>query len=311
MSNLFTNFFKKYQKQCCCENSSLATLRDVLPQAKVGKYAVAQININNLEWISAVLTAAQESSSPVILGVSEGAAKYMWGFKNIHDMVVNMIKEHQITVPVILHLDHGTFDGCKKALAAGFSSVMYDGSSKAFSVNFEESKAIIELALKYKASVEVEVGGVGGNEDGVTSDGENANLDDCLKIAKLPIDALASSVGSIHGIYPPEWKSLNFDLLKQINSHLSILPLVLHGGTGIPSDQIKKAIENGMCKINVNTECQLSFAAATRKYIEAKKDLDLNGKGFDPRKLLKPGTEAIKQTCLEKFKLFGSIQKAK
>ncbi len=289
----------------------LSTMRDVLPTAKLHNYAVAQININNLEWIKAVLDAAQESGTPIILGVSEGAAKYMCGFKTVYHMVTDVMETKNITVPVVLHLDHGTFEGCKAALEAGFSSVMYDGSSKPFEQNLNESFMICKLAKKHKASVEVEVGGVGGEEDGVVSMGENANLDEALTMSKLPIDALAASVGSIHGIYPKNWKSLNFDLLSQVNSGTNNMPLVLHGGTGIPENQIRKAISLGISKINVNTECQLSFAAATRKYITEKKDLNTAKKGFDPRKLLAPGAEAIKKTCLEKFKLFGCLGTAK
>lgn len=291
--------------------NKLSTLKDVLPKAKLFNYAIAQININNLEWIKAVLTAANETATPVILGVSEGAAKYMCGMKNVYDMVVNVMENLKISVPVVLHLDHGSFDGCKEALKAGFSSVMYDGSSKPFETNLTESFDIIKLAAKTKASVEVEVGGVGGNEDGVTSDGENANLEDCVAIAKLPLDALAASVGSIHGVYPKDWKGLNFPLLEMVNKNVGKLPLVLHGGTGIPDGQIKKAISLGIAKINVNTECQLGFASATRKYFNDKKDLDIDKKGFDPRKLLKPGTDEIKKVCVEKFKLFGSIGTAK
>lgn len=289
----------------------LSTLKDVLPVAKLHQYAIAQININNLEWIKAVLDAAQESGTPIILGVSEGAAKYMCGFKTVHDMVVNVMEAKNVTVPVVLHLDHGSFEGCKNALAAGFSSVMYDGSSKPFEVNLNESFQIVKLAKKYKASVEVEVGGVGGEEDGVTSLGENANLDEAITMSKLSIDALAASVGSVHGIYPKGWKGLNFELLNQINSGTNSMPLVLHGGTGIPDAQIRKAISLGIAKINVNTDCQLSFAAATRKYIISEKDLDQKKKGFDPRKLLAPGAEAIKKTCLEKFEQFGSLGTAK
>lgn len=289
------------------KNKKLATLDTVLPRAKIYNYAVAQININNLEWINAVLSAANESSTPIILGVSEGAAKYMNGFKNTYDMVTNVMENLNIIVPVVLHLDHGTFEGCKQALAAGFSSVMYDGSSKPFYVNLSESFEIINLAKKHKASVEVEVGGIGGEEDGITSMGENASVDEAIAISRLPISALAASVGSVHGIYPPSWKSLNFSLLEEISVNTNKTPLVLHGGTGIPDNQIKKAIALGIVKINVNTECQLAFANATRKYITDKKDLNTSKKGFDPRKLLRPGTDAIKQVCIEKFKLFGSI----
>ncbi len=289
----------------------LCTMKDVLPIAKLHNYAIAQININNLEWIKSVLDAAQESGTPVILGVSEGAAKYMCGFKNVYDMVTNVIENKNITVPVVLHLDHGTFEGCKAALAAGFSSVMYDGSAKPFDQNIQESMAIVKLAKKYKASVEVEVGGVGGEEDGHISLGENANLDEAITMSKIGIDALAASVGSIHGIYPKNWKGLNFELLSQVNSGTNAIPLVLHGGTGIPEKQIRQAISLGITKINVNTECQLAFSAATRKYIAEKKDQNLSKKGFDPRKLLAPGSEAIKKTCLEKFKLFGCLGTAK
>lgn len=293
------------------KNKLFSTLKDVLPEAKLHNYAIAQININNLEWIKAVLDAAQETATPVILGVSEGAAKYMCGFKNVHDMVANVMVNKNITVPVVLHLDHGSFDGCKAALEAGFSSVMYDGSSKPFDVNMSESFSITKLAKKYKASVEVEVGGVGGEEDGVVSMGENANLNECIAMSRLPIDALAASVGSIHGLYPKNWKSLNFELLAEVNSGTNAIPLVLHGGTGIPNDQIRRSIALGITKINVNTECQISFAAATRNYIKADKDLNTNKKGYDPRKLLAPGAEAIKKTCIEKFKLFGSLGTAK
>ncbi|MGL4948582.1 MAG: class II fructose-1,6-bisphosphate aldolase [Mycoplasma sp.] len=289
------------------KNNKLVTLNDVLPKAKLLNHAVAQININNMEWIASVLEAANETSTPVILGVSEGAAKYMNGFKNVYGMVTNIMEFKNITVPVVLHLDHGSFDGCVAALEAGFSSVMYDGSSKPFDVNFEESFKILEIAKKYGASVEVEVGGVGGEEDGVTSDGEQADVEQCVDMVKLPISALAASVGSVHGIYPPSWKSLNFELLTEINSKTNNVPLVLHGGTGIPEDQIRKAISLGVAKVNVNTECQIAYAAATRSYIEAKSDLDEKSKGFDPRKLIKPGFLAIKKVCIEKFKLFGSI----
>ncbi len=289
----------------------LSTMKDVLPIAKLHNYAVAQININNLEWIKAVLDAAQESGTPVILGVSEGAAKYMCGFKNVHDMVTNVMENKNITVPVILHLDHGSFEGCKEALKAGFSSVMYDGSSKPLEQNLQESFIIAKLAKKHKASIEVEIGGIGGEEDGHVSLGENANLDDAITMSKLPIDALAASVGSIHGLYPKNWKGLNFELLSQINAGTNSIPLVLHGGTGIPENQIRKAIALGITKVNVNTECQIAFSNATRKYITEKKDQNLSKKGFDPRKLLAPGAEAIKKTCLEKFKLFGSLGTAK
>lgn len=293
------------------KKSILVTLKDVLPHAKLHNYAIAQININNLEWIKAVLSAAQETATPVILGVSEGAAKYMCGFKNAHDMVVNCMQSMSITVPVVLHLDHGTFEGCKKALEAGFSSVMYDGSSYPIERNLSESYAICKLAKKYGASVEVEVGGVGGEEDGRISMGENANIYECITMSNLPIDALAASVGSIHGLYPKNWKSLNFNLLAEVNASTHGIPLVLHGGTGIPNDQVKKAIASGISKVNVNTECQIAFAKAVREYIKEGKDQAYSKKGYDPRKLLKSPSEAIKKVCIEKFKLFGSIGSAK
>ncbi len=286
--------------------NNLANLKKMLKVAQTFNYAIPQINANNLEWIMAILEAANESNSPVIIGISEGAAKYMWGYKNVVDMVSNMIKFKNITIPVALHLDHGTLNGCIAALEAGFSSVMYDGSSLPIKENMANTQRIVKLAKKYNASVEAEVGGIGGNEDGVTSLGEFANVGDCMDMATLDIDALAVAIGSIHGIYPKEWKSLDFNLLTQI-SELVNKPLVLHGGTGIPKDQIKRAIANGINKINVNTECQLAFAYATRKYIMDKKDLDVSKKGYDPRKLLKPGQEAIKIVCIEKFKEFGSF----
>lgn len=293
------------------KKNNLCTLKDLLPHAKLHNYAIAQININNLEWIKAVLSAAQETATPVILGVSEGAAKYMCGYKNVYDMVVNCMEAMYITVPVVLHLDHGSYDACIQALEAGFSSVMYDGSAKDIHDNLSETYAITKIAKKYKASVEAEVGGVGGNEDGVSSMGENADINDCITMSNLPIDALAASVGSIHGLYPKNWKSLNFDLLNDVNCSTNCIPLVLHGGTGIPSDQIRKAIANGISKINVNTECQIAFAKATRDYIKAEKDKDIKKKGYDPRKLLKEPSEAIKKVCIEKFKLFGSIGTAR
>lgn len=284
----------------------LANMKEMLKVARTFNYAIPQINANNLEWLMAILEAANESNSPVIIGISEGAAKYMWGFKNVVDMVKNMINFKKISIPVALHLDHGTMEGCIAALEAGFSSVMYDGSSLPIYENIANTQKILKLAKKYDASVEAEVGGIGGNEDGVTSLGEFANIRECIDMASLDIDALAVAIGSIHGIYPKEWESLDFILLAQI-SKLVNKPLVLHGGTGIPKEQIKKAIANGINKINVNTECQLAFAAATRRYIMDKNDLNISKKGYDPRKLLKPGYEAIKVVCIEKFKEFGSF----
>ncbi len=286
----------------------LVSAKDMLVKAKAGKYAVGQFNINNLEWTKAILLTAQENNSPVILGVSEGAGKYMCGFKTVADMTKAMIDELGITVPVALHLDHGSYEGAKKAIAAGFSSVMFDGSKYAIDENIEKTKEIIALANSKGISVEAEVGAIGGEEDGVVGGGEVADPDECKQIADLGVDMLAAGIGNIHGKYPANWAGLNFDVLAQIQEKTGIMPLVLHGGTGIPADMIKKAISLGVSKINVNTECQLSFADATRKYIEAGKDLE--GKGFDPRKLLAPGFEAIKSTVKEKMKLFGSVNKA-
>lgn len=286
--------------------AKLVNFTNLLQDAYKNKYAVAHININNLEWIKAVLAAAQEAKAPVIIGVSEGAGKYMNGYKNIVDMVTNSMDFQKITVPVALHLDHGSYDGCKAALAAGFSSVMFDGSSLPVDENVKKTKEIVTLAAKYKASVEGEAGSIGGEEDGKASAGELASLDDCKKLVGTKINALAAGIGNIHGVYPKNWAGLNFDKLKEISS-LKV-PMVLHGGTGIPLDQIMKAISLGIAKININTECQIAFADATAAYTKAnkkklKKRLD---KSFDPRKLLKPGYEAIKQTCLEKFEFFGS-----
>ncbi len=286
-------------------NKKIVNMKDMLIKARTFNYAVAQFNTNNFEWTAAILEAAQESRSPVIIGVSEGATKYMWGFKNVVDMVNNMIIEKNITVPVAVHLDHGSYEACVNALEAGFSSVMFDGSSLPIADNLIKSDEIIKLAKKFNASVETEVGGIGGTEDGKTSTGEIANIEECLMMSKLPVDALAVAVGSVHGIYPKNWKSLDFELLSNVSSLISI-PLVLHGGTGIPNDQIKRAIINGVSKINVNTECQLAFAKATREYIKKGYDQDLTKKGYDPRKLLAPGKEAIKRVCIEKFKEFGS-----
>jgi len=292
-------------------NSKLVSMTEMLKKAAEGHYAVPAININNLEWIGAVLDAAQTAKSPLIIGVSAGAAKYMYGWKNVADMVNNVIETKKITVPVALHVDHGTYEACVAALEAGFSSVMFDGSSFPFAENIAKTREIIKLAKAHNASVEAEVGGIGGSEDGVTSNGEIANVEECaMMAAQTDISCLAAGIGNIHGIYPADWKGLNFEKLSEIFAAVNHKPLVLHGGTGIPEDQIKKAISLGICKINVNTECQLVFAEATRKYIEAGKDQDTKGKGFDPRKLLKPGCEAIKAKVLEKIAMFGSANKA-
>lgn len=300
-------FFDRFKKQ----KSKLVNMQDMLQKAAVGHYAVPAININNLEWIGAVLDAAQQCHSPLILGVSSGAAKYMFGWKNVVQMVENVMTTKNITVPVALHVDHGTYQACVDALNAGFSSVMFDGSKLPFAENVAKTKEIVALAKKRGATVEAEVGGIGGSEGGVTSNGEIANTDECAAMAaQTDICCLAAGIGNIHGIYPADWKGLNLDKLKEIFGAVKNKPLVLHGGTGIPADQIQKAISLGICKINVNTECQLAFADATRKYIEAKKDLDKKAKGFDPRKVLKPGTEAITATVIEKIKMFGSENRA-
>ncbi len=286
----------------------LVSATEMLKKAKEGKYAVGQFNINNLEWTKAILQTAQENNSPVILGVSEGAGKYMTGYTTIVGMVEGMIKEMGITVPVALHLDHGSYEHALKVIEAGFSSVMFDGSHYSIEENIEKTKEIIEIAHSKGISVEAEVGSIGGEEDGVVGGGEVADVNECKMIADLGVDMLAAGIGNIHGKYPENWAGLRFDVLEGISNATNPMPLVLHGGTGIPEDMIKKAISLGVSKINVNTECQLSFAAATRKYIEAGKDLE--GKGFDPRKLLAPGFEAIKATVKEKMELFGSINKA-
>ncbi len=278
---------------------------EMLKKAKTNHYAVAQININNLEWTKAALITAQELNSPVILGVSEGAAKHMTGFTTVTEMVKAMDKALGITVPVALHLDHGTYEGAKKCVDAGFTSIMFDGSHFEIDENIEKTKELVSLAHKNGMSIEAEVGSIGGEEDGVVGMGEIADVNECKKIASLGIDFFAAGIGNIHGVYPPNWKGLDFTALERIHNATDGIPLVLHGGTGIPEDMIKKAISFGVCKINVNTECQLTFAAATREYIEAGKDQ--KGKGYDPRKLLAPGYEAIKKTCKEKFELFGSI----
>ncbi|HAG57139.1 MAG: class II fructose-1,6-bisphosphate aldolase [Oscillospiraceae bacterium] len=286
----------------------LVSAKEMLTKAKEGKYAVGQFNINNLEWTKAILQTAQENNSPVILGVSEGAGKYMGGWDAVVGMVNGLVKDMKITVPVALHIDHGTYEGAKAVIEAGFSSVMFDGSHYPIAENIEKTKEIIALANEKGISVEAEVGAIGGEEDGVVGGGEVADPDECKMIADLGVTMLAAGIGNIHGKYPANWKGLNFEVLAKIQEKTPGMPLVLHGGTGIPADMIKKAISLGVSKINVNTECQLAFAEATRKYIEAGKDLE--GKGFDPRKLLAPGTQAIKDTVKEKMELFGSINKA-
>ena len=286
----------------------LVSAAKMLKDAKAGKYAVGHFNINNLEWTKAILLTAQELNSPVILGVSEGAGKYMCGFKTVTAMVDAMVDELGITVPVALHLDHGSYEGALKCIEAGFSSVMFDGSHYGIEENIEKTKEIIALAHSKGISVEAEVGAIGGEEDRVIGGGEVADPNECKMIADLGVDMLAAGIGNIHGKYPANWKGLRFDVLANIQELTGEMPLVLHGGTGIPADMIKEAISLGVSKINVNTECQLAFADATRKYIEAGKDLE--GKGFDPRKLLAPGFEAIKATVKEKMELFGSVNKA-
>lgn len=286
----------------------LVSAAKMLKDAKAGKYAVGHFNINNLEWTKAILLTAQEFNSPVILGVSEGAGKYMCGFKTVTAMVDAMVDELGITVPVALHLDHGSYEGALKCIEAGFSSVMFDGSHYGIEENITKTKEIIALAHSKGISVEAEVGAIGGEEDGVIGGGEVADPNECKMIADLGVDMLAAGIGNIHGKYPANWKGLRFDVLANIQELTGEMPLVLHGGTGIPADMIKEAISLGVSKINVNTECQLAFADATRKYIEAGKDLE--GKGFDPRKLLAPGFEAIKATVKEKMELFGSVNKA-
>lgn len=286
----------------------LVSLKDMCEKAKAGKYAVGQFNINNLEWTKAILLTAQENNSPVILGVSEGAGKYMGGYKTVVGMVNGMLEELNITVPVALHLDHGSYEGALKTIEAGFSSVMFDGSHYPIDENIAKTKEIVKIAHDKGISVEAEVGAIGGEEDGVIGGGEVADPEECKMIAGLGVDILAAGIGNIHGKYPENWTGLNFDVLAEIEKQTSPMPLVLHGGTGIPADMIKKAISLGVSKINVNTECQISFTEATRKYFEAGKDLV--GKGFDPRKVLAPGFDAIKATVKEKMELFGSINKA-
>jgi len=286
----------------------LVSAKEMLNKAKAGKYAVGQFNINNLEWTKAVLLTAQENNSPVILGVSEGAGKYMCGYKTIVGMVNGMLEELNITVPVALHLDHGSYNGALACIEAGFSSIMFDGSHYPIEENIQKTKELIAIAEAKGISVEAEVGAIGGEEDGVVGNGEVADPEECKMIADLGVTMLAAGIGNIHGKYPENWAGLNFDVLAKIQELTGTMPLVLHGGTGIPAEMIQKAISLGVSKINVNTECQLAFAAATREYVEAGKDQQ--GKGFDPRKLLAPGFEAIKATVKEKMELFGSINKA-
>lgn len=286
----------------------LVNASEMLKKAKAGHYAVGQFNINNLEWTKAILLTAEECKSPVILGVSEGAGKYMTGYKTVVGMVNGMLEELNITVPVALHLDHGSYEGAKKCIEAGFSSIMFDGSHLPFEENVEKTKELVAICNEKGMSIEAEVGSIGGEEDGVVGMGECADPKECKAIADLGVTMLAAGIGNIHGKYPENWTGLQFDVLDDIQKLTGEMPLVLHGGTGIPEDMIKKAISLGVSKINVNTECQLSFAEATRKYIEAGKDLE--GKGFDPRKLLAPGAEAIKATVKEKMEIFGSIGKA-
>lgn len=287
----------------------LISAKGILEAARDGQYAVPAININNLEWTKAVLTTAEELNSPILLAVSEGAGRYMTGFKTVVGMVKGMLEELEITVPVALHLDHGSFEGAKEAIAAGFTSVMFDGSSLPFDENVEKTKEIVKLAHEAGVSVEAEVGSIGGEEDGVVGTGELADIQECKDITATGIDFLAAGIGNIHGQYPDNWQGLSFETLEEIKKATGNIPLVLHGGTGIPSDQINKAINLGVAKINVNTELQLSFAAATRKFIEEGKDLE--GKNYDPRKLLLPGTQAAANTVKEKIEMFGSANKAK
>ena len=286
----------------------LVSAKEMLQKAKAGKYAVGQFNINNLEWTKAILQTAQELNSPVILGVSEGAGKYMCGYKTVVGMVNGMIDELGITVPVALHLDHGSYEGCYKCIEAGFSSVMFDGSHYPIAENVAKTTELVKVCAEKGMSLEAEVGAIGGEEDGVVGSGECADPAECKMIADLGVTMLAAGIGNIHGKYPANWKGLSFETLDAVQQQTGDMPLVLHGGTGIPEDMIKKAISLGVAKINVNTECQLAFAAATRGYVEAGKDLQ--GKGFDPRKLLAPGVEAVKATVKEKMELFGSVNKA-
>ena len=287
---------------------AVVSAREMLLKAHKEGYGVAQININNLEWIKATLEVVEELNAPVILGVSEGASKYMGGYKNVIGMVKEVHDFLNITVPVAVHLDHGTYEGEKKALEAGYTSIMFDGSHYPFEENLEKTKEIVKLCHSKGVSVEAEVGSIGGEEDGVIGGGEIADPEECRRISETGVDMFAAGIGNIHGMYPENWKGLNFEVLKKVQDVTGGVPLVLHGGSGIPNEMVRKAISLGVSKINVNTECQLAFAKATREYIE--KGLDKKGKGFDPRKLLKPGSEAIKEVIKTKFKLFGSIGKA-
>ena len=287
---------------------ALVSAKEMLQKAKAGHYAVGQFNINNLEWTKTILLTAEECKSPVILGVSEGAGKYMTGYKTVVGMVNGMLEELGITVPVALHLDHGSYEGAKACIEAGFSSIMFDGSHYPIEENVEKTKELVGICKEKGLSIEAEVGSIGGEEDGVIGAGECADPNECKMVADLGVTMLAAGIGNIHGKYPKNWAGLSFETLAAVQEKTGTMPLVLHGGTGIPEDMIKKAISLGVSKINVNTECQLSFADATRKYIEAGKDLE--GKGYDPRKLLKPGAEAIMQTVKEKMELFGSVGKA-
>ena len=286
----------------------LVSAKEMLQKAKAGHYAVGQLNINNLEWTKAILLTAEELKSPVILGVSEGAGKYMCGYKTVVGMVNGMLEELKITVPVALHLDHGSYEGCLKCIEAGFSSIMFDGSHYPIDENVAKTTELVKIVKEKGMSLEAEVGAIGGEEDGVVGKGECADPNECKAIADLGVDMLAAGIGNIHGKYPENWEGLSFETLDAVQQLTGEMPLVLHGGTGIPDDMIQKAISLGVAKINVNTECQLSFAAATRKYIEEGKDE--KGKGYDPRKLLAPGFEAIKETVKEKMELFGSVGKA-
>ena len=286
----------------------LVSAKEMLNKARDGKYAVGQFNINNLEWTKSILLTAEELKSPVILGVSEGAGKYMCGYKTVVGMVNGMLEELKITVPVALHLDHGSYEGALACIEAGFSSVMFDGSHYPIEENVAKTTELVKICNDKGLSIEAEVGSIGGEEDGVVGKGECADPDECKKIADLGVTMLAAGIGNIHGKYPDNWEGLSFETLEAVKNKVGAMPLVLHGGTGIPEEMVKKAISLGVAKVNVNTECQLSFAEATRKYIEAGKDQQ--GKGFDPRKLLAPGAEAIKATVKEKMEMFGSVGKA-
>ncbi len=286
----------------------LVNAKEMIKNAQAGNYAIPAFNINNLEWIKSILEACEKTSSPVILETSESAVKYMGGYKNVYDMVSNVIDYLNITVPVCLHLDHGTYEGAFKALDAGYTSVMFDGSSLSIEENVSKIKEVVKYASLKNASVEGEVGGIGGTEDGVTSTGELADPKECKMLIETGIDMLAAGIGNIHGKYPENWAGLNFDRLKEIEKISNNTPLVLHGGSGIPEEMVQRAIRHGVCKVNVNTELQLAFAAGLRQYIEAGKDLV--GKGFDPRKLLKPGCDAIEETVIEKLEMFYTIGKA-